>query len=203
MIGIVDYRMGNLRSVAKALDRLGASTMIVRQPDELSKVDHLILPGVGAFADAMAHLREQRLTQPLAEYIASGRPFLGICLGLQLLFDVGEEDGQHEGLGAFAGRVLRFVPTDPSIKVPHMGWNSLNFTQPENPLFKGLDGGCHVYFVHAFYARPADSSVVAATADYDGPFCAAVQQANVFATQFHPEKSQKVGLKILENFTKL
>ncbi len=200
MIGIVDYRMGNLRSVEKALHRLGADVKIVRDGPGVLEADKLILPGVGAFGDAMAHLREQRLVEPIIDFIASGRPFLGICLGLQLLFDASDEDGPHEGLGVIAGRVQRFEPTGPEIKVPHMGWNALRFEQRRNPLFAGLVEPSYVYFVHSYHAAPADAAVVAARADYAGPFCAAVRQANVFATQFHPEKSQRVGLSILHNF---
>jgi glutamine amidotransferase len=203
MIGIVDYRMGNLRSVEKALQILGAEVRIVRDPAGVLGVDKLILPGVGAFADAMTHLRQQKLVDAIDDFIASGRLFLGICLGLQLLFDIGEEDGEHEGLGVIGGRVVRFEPSDRSMKVPHMGWNALQFTQADNPLFAGLQPPSHVYFVHSYYARPLDTSVVAATADYAEPFCAAVRQANVFATQFHPEKSQRVGQTILRNFAEM
>jgi len=203
MIAIVDYRMGNLRSVEKALDRLDAPAKIVRDGRGVLEADKLILPGVGAFRDAMAHLREQKLVEPIIDFIASGRPFLGICLGMQLLFDVGEEDGTHEGLGVIGGRVVPFVPGDPSIKVPHMGWNALDFVGDDHPLFADMSEPSYVYFVHGYHAQPADASVVAATADYDGPFCAAVHHANVHATQFHPEKSQRVGLKILQNFCEL
>ena len=203
MIGLIDYRMGNLRSVEKALQCFNAPVAIVRNPDELSRCSKLILPGVGAFADAMTQLRRQQLVTPIRDFAASGKPFLGICLGLQLLFDTSQEDGIYEGLGILPGKVVRFTPTDPTLKVPHMGWNALAFTQRDNPLFAGLADGCFVYFVHSYLAQPADASVTAATADYAGPFCAAVRKANVFATQFHPEKSQRVGLKMLENFTSL
>ncbi|MFA7236419.1 MAG: imidazole glycerol phosphate synthase subunit HisH [Phycisphaeraceae bacterium] len=203
MIGLIDYRMGNLRSVEKALQRFDAPVSIVRTPAELSHCDKLILPGVGAFADAMIHLRQQQLVEPLRDFAASGKPFLGICLGLQLLFDTSTEDGSHEGLGILPGGVVRFDPIDPTVKVPQMGWNALSFTQRDNPLFAGLADGCFVYFVHSYFAQPADAATTAATADYAGPFCAAVRKANIFATQFHPEKSQRVGLKMLENFARL
>lgn len=203
MIAIVDYKAGNLRSVAKALEKLGCDARIIVRPEEVDAAEKLILPGVGAFGDAMANLRDRQLVEPLRRYAASGRPFLGICLGLQLLFEAGEEDGEHEGLGVLGGRVVRFHPTGPAIKVPHMGWNALRLTRPDNPLFAGLSDGCHTYFVHAYYPRPADESIIAATADYDGPFCCSVWRDNVWATQFHPEKSQRVGLKMLANFAAL
>ncbi len=203
MIAIIDYGMGNLRSVQKALQRLGAEARFVQRPDEIAAADRLILPGVGAFADAMANLRRADLVEPIIDFIATGRPFLGICLGLQLLFDVSEEDGEHEGLKVFSGRAVRFEPTDRTLKVPHMGWNALRFVQHDCPLFGGLEDECHVYFVHSYFARPADRSVVAAETDYDGRFCAVVRRDNVQATQFHPEKSQRVGLKMLANFAGL
>jgi imidazole glycerol-phosphate synthase subunit HisH len=202
MIGIVDYSMGNLRSVQKALQKLNADARIIDAPDLVDACDKLIVPGVGAFADAMAQLNSRRLVAPIKSFIDSGRPFLGICLGLQLLFDVGEEDGEHPGLGVIPGRVVRFQPADPNLKVPHMGWNALDIVPDDNPLFTGVKSGDHVYFVHSYYAAPADDSVVAARADYGGPFCCSVHRDNLWATQFHPEKSQHVGLKILANFTR-
>ncbi len=203
MIAIVDYRMGNLRSVQKALEAVGTEAHVISTPDEVGAAEKLILPGVGAFGDAMAHLHEQQLVEPIRRYAASGKPFLGICLGLQLLFESSSEAGDHAGLGVLPGRVVHFEPDDPTIKVPHMGWNALNFRQSGNPLHAGLDDGCYCYFVHAYYAEPADASVVASSAEYDGPFCASVWRDNVWATQFHPEKSQRVGLRILKNFAAL
>lgn len=203
MIAIVDYRAGNLRSVAKALEKLGCAARIVSTPDEIDAADKLILPGVGAYRDAMAHLREQQLVEPLGQFVAAGKPFLGICLGLQLLFEVGEEDGEHEGLGILGGRVVPFRPADPTLKVPHMGWNALRFTHDDNPLFTGLADGCFTYFVHGYYPVPSDPAVIAATADYGEPFCCSVWRDNVWATQFHPEKSQRVGLRMLQNFAQL
>ncbi len=202
MIGIVDYGMGNLRSVQKALQRCGAAAEILRRPDEVAGVDRLVLPGVGAFADAIGNLRSGGWDEPILRFIDTGKPFLGICLGLQLLFEVSCEDGEHRGLGVLPGKVVRFEPTDRALKVPHMGWNALRFEQPDHPLFAGLAPGCCVYFVHSYYAAPAESTDVAATADYDGPFCASVRRNNVWATQFHPEKSQQVGLTMLANFAK-
>ena len=203
MIGIVDYGMGNLRSVQKALERVGAEAEVVADASEVAAADRLILPGVGAFADAMTHLRERGLDAPVTAFARSGKPFLGICLGLQLLFESSEEDGAHEGLGLLPGRVIRFEPTDPTLKVPQMGWNELDWGDPAPPLMIGLEPGAHVYFVHSYYATPTDPADVAATTNYGGPFCSAVHRDNLHATQFHPEKSQNVGLRILENFSRL
>lgn len=199
MITIVDYGMGNLRSVQKALQKVGAQAMISSDPAEVGRADRLILPGVGAFGDGMAHLRQRQLVDPIKRFIDSGKPLLGICLGQQMLFEWGEEDGGHGGLGLLPGKVVRFRLDDPTLKVPHMGWNALFIPRPD-PMLAGINNGDCVYFVHSYYAQPADASLIAATADYGGPFCAAVRRNNIFATQFHPEKSQKVGLKILANF---
>jgi len=200
MIAILDYSMGNLRSVQKALETLGGQAEVIDRPEQIAAAGKLIVPGVGAFGDAMAHLRDRELVEPLRGYVAAGKPMLGICLGLQLLFDASEEDPEAEGLGIMAGRCIRFRPTDPTIRVPHMGWNLLEVPQPGNPLFRDLPVEPHVYFVHSYYAAPADESLVAGWADYDGRFCAAVWRDNVWAVQFHPEKSQRVGAKILANF---
>jgi len=202
MITIVDYGMGNLRSVQKACEQVGAPAQIVRDPQAIAEAERLILPGVGAFRDAIAELRRLELVEPLLDYIRADRPFLGICLGLQLLFDVGYEDGEWAGLGAFPGDVVRF-PQSLTLKVPHMGWNSLQPTQPDSPLFRQLPPDPSVYFVHSYYVRPRDPALVAATTDYGLPFVSAIGQGRVFATQFHPEKSQKVGLQLLRNFAEL
>ncbi len=196
---IVDYGMANLRSVQKAFERVGFAAEITSDPARVATAPKLVLPGVGAFADAIAKLRETGLADAIAGHVESGRPFLGICLGLQLLFTRGHEDGTHAGLGLIAGDVVRF-PHVPGLKVPHMGWNALNFTRPDCPLFAGLEPGAAVYFVHSYHAEPADRSWVAAEADYPTPFTAVVWKGNAFATQFHPEKSQAVGLTMLRNF---
>jgi len=203
MIAILDYRMGNLRSVQKAMEKLGAEARVIDQPEQIDAASKLILPGVGAFADAMAHLRDFGFVEPIRRYVESGKPMLGICLGLQLLFEASEEDGEHEGLGIVAGRCVRFEPTDATIRVPHMGWNRIEVPQPGNPLLDGLPRDPHVYFVHSYYAKPTDGRIVAAWADYDGRFCASIWADNVWATQFHPEKSQRVGAKILRNFIEI
>jgi len=193
--------MGNLRSVQKALARLGYEATFVQHPEQVMPMDRLILPGVGAFGDAMANLRQRGLDAAVRDFVATGRPFLGVCLGLQLLFETSEEDGPHEGLGLLPGRCVRFNPGRPELKVPHMGWNALTIrAERDGGLFDGLSDGEHVYFVHSYYAEPTDDAILAAAADYDGPFCAAVARENIRATQFHPEKSQAVGLRILRNF---
>lgn len=200
-IAIVDYGMGNLRSVQKGFERVGHTALVTSDPAELRRAARVVLPGVGAFGDAMDELARRRLIEPLREVIASGKPFLGICLGLQLLFERGYEDGPHEGLGIFPGEVVRFqVP--PEYKVPHMGWNALKFSRPV-PLLAGLAPATYVYFVHSYYAVPADRGIVAAEADYPDPFTAMIWYQNVFACQFHPEKSQADGLRILANFAAL
>ncbi len=206
MIAIVDYGMGNLRSVQKALEQVGACAKIVSTPVEVAVADKVVLPGVGAFGDAMANLRERGLVEPLIEAARSDRPFLGICLGLQLLLDVSYEEGEFEGLGVIPGRVLRFDfsgrPEATCLKVPHMGWNRVAWTKP-CPLLERLTSPQYFYFVHSYYALPADSSVSCGLCDYGGPFTAMVWRNNLYATQFHPEKSQKAGLSLLEGFARL
>jgi glutamine amidotransferase len=198
-IAIVDYGMANLRSVQKAFERVGHAATITGDPTRIREAAKVVLPGVGAFRDAIARLRDTHLDSAITDHIRSGRPFLGICLGLQMLFTRDHEDGLHEGLGLFQGDVVRF-PAVPGLKVPHMGWNTLSFPRPNCPLFAGLPPDPAVYFVHSYYPNPTDAGVIAATADYPQPFTAAIWRDNVFATQFHPEKSQSVGLQMLKNF---
>jgi len=202
MISIIDYGMGNLRSVQKACEKIGAPAEIIATPDAVRKATKLILPGVGAFRDAIHELQRLQLVEPIVEYVRKDRPFLGICLGLQLLFDVSYEDGEWPGLGVFAGDVVRF-PTDLSLKVPHMGWNTLQATPAAARLLRGIPRDASVYFVHSYYVRPRDESLIAACTDYGGPFTSMIAGGNLFATQFHPEKSQKVGLQLLSNFAAL
>jgi glutamine amidotransferase len=199
---IVDYGMANLRSVQKAFERVGSAAEITSDPRQIVQARKLVLPGVGAFQDAIARLRETRLTDAIREHIHSGRPFLGICLGMQMLFARSHEDGLFAGLDLFGGDVVRF-PEIPGLKVPHMGWNTLKLTRPDCPLFAGLPPDPAVYFVHSYYPAPTNRGIVAAEADYPEPFCAAVWKENVYATQFHPEKSQEVGLTMLRNFAQL
>ncbi len=201
MIAIVDYEMGNLRSVQKALEKLGYEAAITDDPAVLAAADKLILPGVGAYADAMAALRSRNLVEPLREIIASGKPTLGICLGMQLLFERSHEGGVHEGLGILPGEVVRFqVPQ--GVKVPHMGWNQID-VKNDSALYAGIDGGSFFYFVHSYYVVPGDESLVATTTNYPEPFCSSIARDHLWATQFHPEKSQQVGLKLLANFAAL
>jgi glutamine amidotransferase len=201
MIAIIDYQMGNLRSVQKAFERVGHAAAITADPKVLEQADHVVLPGVGAFADAIAEIRRRELIEPIRAAIESGKPFLGICLGLQMLFDVGYEDGVHEGLGVIPGEVRRFnVPAE--YKVPHMGWNHVKQRRPA-PIFHGIADKAHFYFVHSYYVVPKDESVIAGEASYPEPFCAAIWRDNLFATQFHPEKSQAAGLQLLKNFAEL
>lgn len=204
MIGIIDYGMGNLRSVQKAIERLGTTAEIVSQAESLQDFSSLILPGVGAFRDAIAQLNSQHFVSAIRDYVDSERPLLGICLGMQLLFDRSYEDGEYEGLGIIAGDVVRFH-SEPGLKIPHMGWNSLEFsTAAAHPLLTGLQSGDYVYFVHSYHVRPENPIVVTArTCHGKQTFVSMVHQANVFATQFHPEKSQQVGLQILKNFVDL
>ena len=201
MITIVDYQMGNLRSVQKGIERVGGEAKISSDPDEIANAQQLILPGVGAFGDAMDEINRRGLADPIRDFAKSGRPFLGICLGLQLLFEKGFENGEHEGLGILAGDVVRFE-IDPTLKVPHMGWNTVTRSS-DAPILQDIADDTHFYFVHSYFVRPTDPSVVALTCDYGGDFCAMVWQDNIYATQFHPEKSQGDGLKLLAAFANL
>lgn len=201
MIVIIDYGMGNLRSVQKAFEAVGHSAEITGDPDRLRHASKVILPGVGAFEDAMAELRKTGLDEAFREAVQSGKPCLGVCLGLQLLFEASEEDGEHRGLGLLKGRVVRFEPKE-GIKIPHMGWNTLRVIHP-CPLLDGLEADSSVYFVHSYHAVASDPNDVAAVSDYPDPFTAVVRRDNLMACQFHPEKSQRVGLQIYANFAGL
>ena len=233
MIGVLDYGMGNLRSVEKAFTHLGHDAKIVSDGPAVAACARLVLPGVGNFADGMRLLDERGLRAPILDFVASGRPVLGVCMGMQLLMSSSTEDAPSDddpvrGLGVVPGRVVAIRPgrgvsdvsarrgvggadvaEDPRLKVPQMGWNALDIQTgddgegPRSPLMAGLEPGAHVYFVHGYYCTPDDPAVVAATANYGGPFCAAFSAGSVHACQFHPEKSQAVGLKILDNFARL
>ncbi len=206
MITIIDYGMGNLRSVQKGFEKVGFSAEVTADPRVVERADRLVLPGVGAFKDCMDNLRQGNFIDAIQGHIASGRPFLGICLGLQLLFSESEEFGCHEGLGIIPGKVRRFADNlqweGQQLKVPHMGWNQVAVQRP-SPLMRGVAEGSAVYFVHSYYVDPEDDSVVATTTDYGSPFCSSIWRDNIMATQFHPEKSQQVGLHILKNFGEL
>jgi glutamine amidotransferase len=195
---IVDYGMANLRSVQKAFEKVGHAAEITSDPNRVAEADRLVLPGVGAFRDAIALLRDSGLAAPIIEHVRAGKPFLGICLGLELLFTTSYEDGEHRGLDLFPGDVVRFADV-PGLKVPHMGWNQLRIRQPA-PVLGDVPDGSAVYFVHSYYVVPKDSSLIATETDYPTPFASSIWHENVFATQFHPEKSQKVGLAMLRRF---
>jgi glutamine amidotransferase len=203
MITIIDYGMGNLRSVQKGFEKVGSAARVTADPREVEQAGRLVLPGVGAFRDCMENLRQGGFIEPILRHVESGRPFLGICLGLQLLFTESEEFGLHRGLDIIPGKVVRFPAglrqADEELKVPHMGWNQIEIRRPA-PLFKGIDDDVSVYFVHSYYVVPEDESTVATVTEYGLPFCSSVWRDNVVATQFHPEKSQQVGLQILKNF---
>jgi len=205
VLAIVDYGMANLRSVQKAFERLGQPAAIISTPEQVRAAGHLVVPGVGAFCDAAKVLQQTGLADAIKDHARAGKPMLGICLGLQLLADVGYEDGEHAGLGLISGKVIRFdvdsqtAPGGERLKVPHMGWNALKW-QRDVPLFRGLEQGAYVYFVHSYHLVPEEAAVIAASADYGRPFVAAIWKDNIMATQFHPEKSQHVGATILKNF---
>ena len=201
MIAIIDYDAGNLRSVEKALEALGSRAVITRNRDEILGADRVILPGVGAFGDAMEKLHQYELVDTIRQAGASRKPFLGVCLGPPLLFESSEESPGVEGLSVLPGKILR-IPDHPGLKIPHMGWNSLSVT-PGARLFRGIENGAYVYFVHSYYCKADDESIVAATTEYSTHIHAAVERGNVFACQFHPEKSGSVGLQILKNFIEL
>ena len=200
MIAIVDVCSGNLRSVERALEKVGADVVVTRDPETVRRADKIVVPGQGAFGVFMRGLTERGLGGSLREAIASGRPYLGICLGLQVLFDESEEQGPCAGLGILRGRVVKLAPSDPKLKVPHMGWNRVRLTHDREPLLAGVPDDAYVYFVHSYHAVPADRSLVALEADHGIAITAAIRKDNLFACQFHPEKSQTVGLQILRNF---
>ena len=201
MIAILDYDAGNIKSVEKALQLLREETVLTRDRDTILSADHVILPGVGAFGDAMANLEKYGLVEVIHEVVKQQIPFLGICLGLQLLFESSEETPGVEGLGILKGKILR-IPETEGLKIPHMGWNSLHL-QNDGRLFRGIPEDTYVYFVHSYYLQAEDPQIVKAVTDYSTTIHASVEKDNVFACQFHPEKSSKYGLKILENFAKL
>lgn len=208
MIAVIDYGMGNLRSVEKALLSVGARVRVTSSPDDVRRADKLVLPGVGAFKDAMDGLRKKKLIEPVVEGVREGKPYLGLCLGLQLLFDESEEFGRHKGLGILKGKVKRFRGR---MKIPHMGWNQI-YKQKQKAgvagtsvekMLKGIPDKSYFYFVHSYYVVPSDKNVVAAKTPYGVSFASVVAKNNIFACQFHPEKSQKTGLALLKNFAGL
>jgi glutamine amidotransferase len=200
VIALVDYDSGNLRSVEKALRKVGADVEVTRRPEALKKARAVVLPGVGAFDDCVNAMRKQELLAAIKEFIESGRAFLGICVGYQALFESSEEfNSCAAGLGIFAGKVVRFESGN-GLKIPQIGWNQLKITRPDCPLYRGVADGSHVYFVHSYFPKPKDASIMATETEYGETFASSVWRGNVFATQFHPEKSQEVGLRLLRNF---
>ncbi len=205
MIAIIDSGIANLRSAQKAFERLGPAARIVDDPARLAEASHIVLPGVGAFRDGIAKVRERGFAEPLAREIAKGKPVLGICLGLHLLFTASEEFGLHAGLDLLAGRGGRLpdeAPGQARLKIPHMGWNAVRIVR-EAPILAGIPSGSYFYFVHSYYPCPADPGIVAGETEYGIPFPSVIWRDNLFATQFHPEKSQAWGLRLLENFARL
>ena len=203
MIALIDYDSGNLRSVQKALLKVGADVRVVRRPEELDGAQAVVLPGVGAFDDCVNALRKQELLAAARGFIESGRPFLGICVGYQALFERSDEfNSCAQGLGVFGGKVARFSSTT-GVKIPQIGWNQIEVRQPDCPIFRGIPSGSFVYFVHSYFPQPTDPAIVATVTHYGEPFASSVWRGNVFATQFHPEKSQAIGLKLLSNFVAL
>ena len=202
MIGIVDYDIGNLRSVQKALQHVGGDAMFVRTPREMAKADGLVLPGVGAFGDCVRCLADSGMWNAVREWAQSGKPFFGICVGYQMLFESSEEAPGRPGLGLFAGEVRKF-PAAAGLKIPQIGWNTVEVKQPDAPLLAGISTGDFVYYVHSYYVQPADASLVALESTYGATFAAAIARDNIIATQFHPEKSQRAGLRLLRNFVEL
>ena len=203
MIALLDYGSGNLRSVHKSLLKVGADVRIVQRPDEIGDASAMVLPGVGAFDDCINALRKQELLEAARDFIQTGKPFLGICVGYQALFERSEEfNSCVAGLGIFKGSVVRFAEK-PGLKIPQIGWNQLEIVQTGCPLYRGIASGSYVYFVHSFFPQPVDESIIATRTDYGGSFASSVWRDNVYATQFHPEKSQKIGLQLLKNFVEL
>lgn len=203
MIALINYESGNLRSVEKALKSVGADVRIVTTPEEIKDARAVVLPGVGAFDDCVNALQRQRLLEGVRCFIQTGRPFLGICVGYQALFEKSEEfNSCAAGLGLFQGKVIRFTER-PGLKIPQIGWNQIEVTHPDCPIYKDIPSGSYVYFVHSFFPKPVDGSIVATRTTYGDTFASSVWKDNVFATQFHPEKSQKVGLQLLKNFVAL
>jgi len=203
MIALLDYGSGNLRSVHRALLKVGADVRLASSPEEMKGASAVVLPGVGAFDDCINAMRKQELLEASREFIKSGKPFLGICVGYQALFEKSEEfNSCAAGLGVFGGKVVRFSDRH-GLKIPQIGWNQLDLVKPECPLYRGVADGSYVYFVHSFFPKPTDESIVATRTEYGETFASSVWCENVFATQFHPEKSQKVGLQLLRNFVDL
>ena len=202
MIGVIDYGAGNLKSVCNSLDAMNAKTKLVKSPEDLCEVTSIIFPGVGSFGDSAHHLEKQNLSEPLKNWIIEDRPFLGICIGFQMLFEASDESPAVVGLGVLPGKVVKFSK-EQELKIPHMGWNKLIIKQKFDPIWEGINNAPHFYFVHSFYPQPDENEIIASTTQYGCEFTSSVRRGNLFATQFHPEKSQGAGLRLIRNFLSL
>jgi len=202
MVAIIDYGMGNIHSVQKAMESFGAKVVVTNNADEIKKHSKLVLPGVGAFNDAAAELKKQGLVQAIKEHVGQKKVFLGICLGMQLLFEISQEAKSEKGMGLIKGRVVRFTDKD-KVKIPHIGWNQLNKVNPDCPLMRDIPDNPFVYFCHSYFVQPKNKTVIAASTNYGRDFTSMIWQGNTYGVQFHPEKSQSIGLRILKNFIEL
>ena len=201
MIGVIDYGAGNLRSVCNSLKKLSVDCHVVKAPSDLNKIETMIFPGVGSFGDSSDQLKKQSLFEPIREWIINDRPFLGICIGFQMLFDSSEESPGSEGLGIIPGKVIKFSEQK-NLKVPHMGWNEVQIKNLDDPVWQKIDDLTHFYFVHSYFPKPDNPEVSSSTTGYGVDFTSSIRLGNIFGTQFHPEKSQKSGLRLIENFLK-
>ena len=202
MIGVIDYGAGNLRSVCNSLKKLSVNSTLIRSPEDIKDISSIIFPGVGSFGDSSEQLKKQRLFDPIKSWLKEDRPFLGICIGFQMLFEKSDESPNSDGFGIIPGKVVRF-PEENSLKVPHMGWNEIQFKNSSDPIWQGIKTSTHFYFVHSYYPEPLESNSVSSITSYGLEFASSVRCGNIFGTQFHPEKSQAAGLKLISNFLKL
>ena len=202
MIGVIDYGAGNLRSVCNSLKKLSVNSTLIRSPEDIKDISSIIFPGVGSFGDSSEQLKKQRLFDPIKSWLKEDRPFLGICIGFQMLFEKSDESPNSGGFGIIPGKVVRF-PEENLLKVPHMGWNEIKFENSSDPIWQGIKTSTHFYFVHSYYPEPLESNSVSSITSYGLEFASSVRCGNIFGTQFHPEKSQAAGLKLISNFLKL
>ena len=202
MIGVIDYGAGNLRSVCNSLKKLSVNSTLIRSPEDIKDISSIIFPGVGSFGDSSEQLKKQRLFDPIKSWLKDDRPFLGICIGFQMLFEKSDESPNSDGFGVIPGKVVRFTEEN-SLKVPHMGWNEIKVRNSSDPIWKGIKTSTHFYFVHSYYPEPLESNSVSSITSYGLEFASSVRCGNIFGTQFHPEKSQTAGLKLISNFLKL
>ena len=202
MIGVIDYGAGNLRSVCNSLKKLSVNSKLIRSPEDIKDISSIIFPGVGSFGDSSEQLKKQRLFDPIKSWLKEDRPFLGICIGFQMLFEKSDESPNSDGFGIIPGKVVRFPEENP-LKVPHMGWNEIKFKKSSDPIWQGIKTSTHFYFVHSYYPEPLESNSVSSITSYGLEFASSVRRGNIFGTQFHPEKSQTAGLKLISNFLKL